>query len=338
MQGELLQVFRHNAKRLKSTFLGLFLCALTPVLVGCGMEVPAHMKPLPAETRALLAKKGMKDSAPILVRIFKQESELELWKVKDDGRYHLFKTYPICNWSGAVGPKLKQGDHQAPEGFYRVSKHLMNPNSKFHLSFNLGYPNAYDKAHNRTGKHLMVHGNCQSKGCYAMTDALMEEIYLLAREAFKGGQKTFAVHAFPFRMTKKNFKPYRNHKWAGFWRDLKEGYDYFELTRKEPKVDVCERRYLLNANFGDDSVKTDPHGLCPAYQKIEPDIYSAPPRLQTAQNRVQQSALPTKPGMAHSTSLLFAPATNPAYGLTRSVNSYRNRAIEQSFRLGGENQ
>ena len=152
----------------------------------------------------LLGKKGMDPQAPIFIRIFKEESELEIWKLKSDGRFYHFKTYPICNWSGEIGPKLKEGDRQAPEGFYSVSREQMNPNSKYHLAMNLGFPNAYDKAHGRTGEFLMIHGKCKSAGCYAMTDALMEEIYAIARNSFLGGNDTFEVHAFPFRMTEAN--------------------------------------------------------------------------------------------------------------------------------------
>ena len=94
-----------------------------------------------------------------------------------------------------------QGDRQAPEGFYTVTKAQMNPNSSLYLAFNLGYPNLYDRANRRTGDFLMVHGKCRSAGCYAMTDGLIEEIYALAREAFIGGQETIQVHALPFRMT-----------------------------------------------------------------------------------------------------------------------------------------
>ncbi|MBN8912900.1 MAG: murein L,D-transpeptidase, partial [Rhizobiales bacterium] len=157
------------------------------LLAGCSTApelLPPSEQPLTAETISLLGKKGMSTAAPIFVRIFKEESELEVWKMRDDGRFYHFKTYPICNWSGELGPKQAQGDKQAPEGFYTISQNQMNPNSKFYLAFNIGYPNAYDRALGRTGEALMVHGKCKSAGCYAMTDALAEEIYALARDAF----------------------------------------------------------------------------------------------------------------------------------------------------------
>ncbi len=248
----------------------------TGLIAGCGSpEIPPAQKPLSKDTLMLLGKRGMKTESPMFVRVFKQESELEVWKQRDDGRYYLFKTYPICNWSGDIGPKLRQGDKQAPEGFYTVTKGQMNPNSQFHLAFNLGYPNAFDKAHGRTGDALMVHGKCRSAGCYAMTDALIEEIYALARESFDGGQQSFQVHAFPFRMTDANLARQKGHQWYGFWQTLKEGYDHFELTRQLPNVAVCARKYHVNvqpvANVGG---RISPDGVCPTFTRprLEPFV------------------------------------------------------------------
>ncbi len=254
----------------------LALVMTATALSGClGEGAAPHLKPIPAAAQARLAKLGMTQESPILVRIFKQEAELEVWKQKDDGRFHLFKTYPICNYSGDLGPKLKEGDKQAPEGFYTVSPGRMNPNSNFHLSFNLGYPNAYDAAHGRTGAHLMVHGDCSSAGCYAMTDALIEEIYAVAREAFEGGQREFHVHAFPFRMTDANMARHRGNRWYGFWQTLKDGYDAFEQTRVQPSVTVCEKRYLVNAEFYGDVVKPDPAKVCPPHRRLDPQTILA---------------------------------------------------------------
>lgn len=240
--------------------------------LGGGGNVSPALKQIPAETQVLLAKKGMTAEAPIFIRIFKEESQLEIWKEKADGRFHHFKTYPICTWSGDLGPKLEEGDKQSPEGFYTVTAGQMNPNSQFHLAFNLGYPNDFDRANGRTGSALMVHGDCRSAGCFAMTDALIEEIYAIAREAFRGGQEKFHVHAYPFRMTKANMKRHRKSRWYRFWKTLKVGYDDFELSRIPPKVHVCSRQYLVNADFFGHVAEPDPASTCPAYRRkqIEP--------------------------------------------------------------------
>lgn len=259
--------------------------ALAVMLSGCGQELPPHLRPLSPEATALLTEKGMAQEAPIFVRVFKEESELEVWKAKDDGRFHHFKTYPICNWSGALGPKIRQGDKQAPEGFYHVSQRLMNPNSQYHLSFNLGYPNKFDRSHGRTGNYLMVHGDCRSAGCYAMTDALIEEIYALARESFKGGQEKFSVQALPFRMTPDNMRRHAKHQAYPFWKTLKTGYDHFEYTRQEPKVDVCEKRYVVNVAFLDTPARVDPKGACPIYEALPLEKAPDPPMIQEAQKQ-----------------------------------------------------
>ena len=243
---------------------GLLLSAA--VIAGCAkVDVPAHLKPLSNEMVVLLGRKKMTAAQPIFIRVFKESSELEVWKQRSDGRFYHLKTYPICAWSGRLGPKFKQGDKQAPEGFYTVNRHQMNPNSKFHLSFDLGYPNAFDRANRRTGDFLMVHGDCTSAGCYAMTDHWMEEIYALAREAFIGGQSKIHVHAFPFRMTEANLVRHASSKHAKFWQTLKDGYDYFELTRLPPPFVVCERRYVVNAIY--EGRKPHPSGRCPRFER-----------------------------------------------------------------------
>jgi len=181
---------------------------------------------------------------PVYIRIFKEASLLEVW-IRSGGQYELLKNYFICAYSGALGPKEKEGDKQAPEGFYKVRKEYLNPNSKFHLSFNLGYPNAYDKAHQRTGSFLMVHGNCVSIGCYAMTDEKIEEIYALVEKALKKGQKFVPVHIYPFKMTKENMADHSESKWYDFWTNLKEGYDYFETEKLPPRIEVKNGHYII---------------------------------------------------------------------------------------------
>jgi murein L,D-transpeptidase YafK len=253
--------------RFITAVIAVSVVGMATALAGCGQFSPPYMKPLSPQTRALLAEKGMTEDEPVLIRIFKAESELEVWKQKDDGRYYHFKTYPICAYSGGLGPKVKQGDRQAPEGFYLISRDQLNPRSKYHLSFNIGFPNAYDRSLGRTGSNLMVHGDCTSAGCYAMTDAVIEEIYILAREALAAGQVSFQVQAYPFRMTSANLAAHTKDDWYDFWRNLKEGYDYFETTRLPPTVAVCEKRYLVNAAFNG-NVRPNPAGACPAYRKL----------------------------------------------------------------------
>jgi murein L,D-transpeptidase YafK len=183
--------------------------------------------------------------SPIFIRIFKNSMEFEVW-IKSDNKFRLFKTYEICTYgSGTLGPKLRQGDGQAPEGFYFVTPGRLNPVSNFHLSFNLGYPNKYDRIHMRTGGDLMVHGNCVSIGCYAMTNAGIEEIYAIADAAFQREQSFFRVHIFPFRMNKANMEKYKESEWIDFWTNLKEGYDFFEKNKIPPNVEVVDKKYTF---------------------------------------------------------------------------------------------
>ncbi|MGE0062301.1 MAG: L,D-transpeptidase family protein [Xanthobacteraceae bacterium] len=242
--------------------------------------------PLSDKTLALLEEKQMDKDSPILVRLFKEESEAEVWKKNRSGEYALLKTYPICRWSGDLGPKVKEGDRQAPEGFYTVTPGQMNPNSNYYLAFNMGYPNAFDRSWGRTGSELMVHGDCSSRGCYAMTDEQMVEIYALARESFFGGQKAFQVQAYPFRMTARNLARHRNSPHLAFWKMLKVGSDHFEVTRQQPKVDVCERHYVFDATTPEGAARApsfSARGKCPAFQ-VEPTIASAVAEKQQRDN------------------------------------------------------
>lgn len=197
----------------------------------------------PKLVQAMQAK-GLDYGSPVFIRVFKQEAELEVW-VRSGEVYKHFRTYPIAAMSGQLGPKLREGDRQAPEGFYFVPPSRMNPNSRFHLSFNLGYPNAYDQGHRRTGSALMVHGGRASIGCFAMTDPKIEEIYTLVDAALRHGQPFFRVHLFPFRMSPQNMQKHRGSQWYPFWENLKQGYDYFESSGKVPNVRVGNNKYLF---------------------------------------------------------------------------------------------
>lgn len=276
------------------------------VLAGCnGGEGNSPMskasKTLSPQTLALIQQKDMTKSSPIVVRIFKEESELEVWKETNSGDYELLKTYPICRWSGELGPKVREGDRQAPEGFYTITPGQMNANSSYYLAFDLGFPNAYDRAWGRSGSNLMVHGDCSSRGCYAMTDEQVQEIFALGRESFYGGQRSFQVQAYPFRMTTDNLVRHRNNPHLAFWKMLKEGSDVFELTKAPPKVDYCGKRYVFNATPTDPSQKLQASAPCPDYTQPEGLEEALAARQKEVSTRIAsagalQPAAPVKTG------------------------------------------
>lgn len=191
-------------------------------------------------------RSGLKFGAPIFIRIFKESHELELW-VQRGGRFHLFKKYPIAYFSGGLGPKLHEGDLQAPEGYYEVFPSLMNPWSNFHLAFNIGYPNLYDQARHASGGMIMIHGKRLSSGCFAMTDPVIEEIYTIADRALNAGQPSFQVHIFPFRMTPANLQRHGQSPHIAFWRNMLRGYTLFELTHVPPQVYVEANQYAFSS-------------------------------------------------------------------------------------------
>ena len=260
-------------------------------LGGCfgedGYDIPGRaMKELSPQMLATLQQKNMPQDSPILIRIFKEESELEVWKQDTSGRYALLKIYPICRWSGDLGPKVKEGDRQAPEGFYPITPGLMNPNSNYYLAINTGFPNAYDRANNRHGAFLMIHGDCSSRGCYAMTDEQIGEIYSLARESFLGGQKSVPDPGLsvPHDAGELGAPPQQSE--LAFWQMIKEGNDHFEVSHLEPKVDVCERRYVFDAVSPDNPAKPlsfTPTGRCPKFE-VDPTIASAVAAKQQIDN------------------------------------------------------
>jgi murein L,D-transpeptidase YafK len=244
---------------------------LTPVrcLGQDGDQLPAKAtQELSPELLSLLQQKNIAKHSPILLRIFKEESELEVWKQDTTGHFQILKIYPICRWSGDLGPKLHEGDRQAPEGFYTITPELMNPNSNYYLAINTGFPNTFDKASDRDGTFLMIHGDCASSGCYAMTDEQIGEIYSLARDSLLGRQPSFQIQAYPFRLTPANLARHRTNPHMAFWKMLKIGNDHFEATHLEPKVEVCDRRYVFDVQQPPNSSKPlvfDPTGKCPAF-------------------------------------------------------------------------
>lgn len=196
--------------------------------------------------RAQIEMAGLEYGTPAFIRVIKNEAQLELWlKETKFPQYRLYKTYPICNYSGELGPKLAEGDKQAPEGFYTIKADQMNPWSRHHLSFNLGFPNEYDQAHERTGSALMIHGGCSSIGCYAVTDEHVEEIYLITEASIAKGHDV-PVHIFPFHMNAMTMHLHREAPWIVFWHNLKQGYDLFELTKVPPETRHQDFKYVFD--------------------------------------------------------------------------------------------
>ena len=214
--------------------------------------------PDPGRLAERLDDNGHKLGDRIFIRTFKAESELEVW-LRRGNRFQLFAKYPICFWSGRLGPKLREGDEQTPEGFYTVSRRQLHQSGRWPRSLNLGFPNRFDRGQGRTGSYILIHGGCSSIGCYSMTTDVMDEIFKLSETALRNGQERIHVHAFPFRMTEANMFRYRNHSAIGFWRDLKPAYDIFETTRTPPEIGICEKRYV--ARTGLTSQNGDPGSI-----------------------------------------------------------------------------
>jgi murein L,D-transpeptidase YafK len=208
-----------------------------------GTLTPASAPDL-SDVREWLADRGLTEGAPIMIRIFKAESELELW-VRKEATYVLQATFPICHWTGTLGPKLREGDKQSPEGFYTVGARQMRHLGRWRNAFNIGYPNLHDKRLDRTGSYILMHGGCSSTGCFAMTQPVQQVIHRLAAAALRRNQINFQVHVFPFRMTEANMATHAESPWMDFWRDLKAGYDAFEATRLPPRIGICGQRYVV---------------------------------------------------------------------------------------------
>ncbi len=183
--------------------------------------------------------------SPVYIQIFKEERTLELY-VKIGEQYQLMDSYKICNYSGGLGPKQRQGDFKSPEGFYTVQRSQLKPDSRFYKAINIGFPNAYDRSHGYEGKYLMIHGACVSVGCYAMTDNGIDEIFQFVTGALVFGQQGVQVSIYPFRMTDANMARHKNSYYADFWKQLKPGYDYFNTLHQPPVVSVVDGRYVVS--------------------------------------------------------------------------------------------
>ena len=213
-----------------------------------------------------MEKVGTTKEAPTLIRAYKKEAELEVWKMRPDGSYVHLKTYPMCRWSGQLGPKTKEGDRQVPEGFYTINPGQLNPNSSYYLSFNVGYPNAYDRALGHTGGTIMVHGVCSSMGCFSMTDQQIAEIYAVVRTSLNSGQNAVQMQSYPFHMTPENLARHRLDPNIAFWKQLKEGNDHFEVSKREPEVGVCGKHYVFDAKAANGQ-RLDPEAACPPLKR-----------------------------------------------------------------------
>lgn len=232
--------------------LGALLFMGAPALLAfAGADVPETERSKAAIARQhaslsdALSAQGFAIGQPVYLQITKAPARLTAFIAGDDGTYEAFRSWPICAYSGGLGPKRAEGDGMSPEGFYAVPASAMNPASNYHLSFNLGYPNTFDRANGRTGSYLMVHGACVSIGCYAMTDAGIEEIWTLMAAAFEGGQQEVPVHVFPFPMTAANLQAHAGHPDAAFWRSLAPAWALFETTGQVPETRVVGGRYTL---------------------------------------------------------------------------------------------
>lgn len=237
------------------------------------LQLPLPGTPDTEKLITRLANAGMQLGAPVLIRIFKAESELEVW-IKKGRAFELFATYPVCYWSGALGPKRHEGDRQTPEGFYTVTEDLLHHGQRWRRSLNVGYPNIFDRVNGRSGSVILVHGGCDSSGCFAMTNAVNAELYDLVSAALRITPHV-PMQIFPFRMTDANVAANSASPWAQFWRDLKDGYESFERTRLPPKVSVCQRRYQVRDAS---PFEREPEGV----ELCDQDRDSLPPHLDQA--------------------------------------------------------
>ena len=265
-------------------------------LAGCQDSSYSHrsLAPIPSQTVALMENIGSSKDAPMLIRAYKKEAELEVWKMRSDGRYAHLKTFPMCRWSGQLGPKKQQGDRQVPEGFYAIGPSQMNPNSSYYLSFNVGYPNQLDRALGRGGGDIMVHGACSSAGCFSMTDAQIAEIYSIARAALGGGQRAIQMQSFPFKMTAENLAKHRLDPNIDFWKNLKEGSDHFEVTKQEPQVAFCGRRYVFNAASANGR-GMEPNAACPPLTQDQEIVAAVTEKSANDEARIAEIAEKTRP-------------------------------------------
>jgi murein L,D-transpeptidase YafK len=278
-----------------------------------------------------LAEKGLKAGSAVLLRVFKSESEFEVWIRKDDG-YVLFATYPVCHWSGTLGPKLREGDKQTPEGFYTVTRAQMRHVGRWPRSLNLGFPNVFDKVQARNGSHILVHGGCSSVGCFAMTNSVIEEIYSLTEQAIAGGQTFVPVHVFPFRLTQANLDGQKDSPWHPFWSNLKDGHDFVERTKRAPKVSVCEGRYKFHDPAPEEGADPGPLALCGEARAALDTLEQLPPAALTQLSLQMNPPVPAPRSLpAHrSLHLNHANSSGPSGAQTQSQHPVTERGADRA--------
>lgn len=272
--------------------------------------------PLPntPDTSALpnrIAAMGLSPGASALIRVFKEESELEIWMHKD-GVYVHFATYPICYWSGTSGPKLREGDRQTPEGFYTITSDQLHGGGRWPRSLNIGFPNAYDRAHQRSGSYILVHGGCDSVGCFAMTNAVNAEIYDLVSASLRLDTLHVPVQVFPFRLSEENLAAHATDPWIDFWKNLKQGYDSFERTRLPPRISVCEGSYRIEDAVSGEGHRAGPITMCPTPSVASAEGIPAP-----------------QPGLVQLAAAVAPPPGSPS-GLAASNQNTRESKTEGS--------
>jgi murein L,D-transpeptidase YafK len=305
-------------------------------------RIASSGKPLPGTPELgnldeRLARRGFRDDSSMFIRIFKAESELEVWMSRGGGAgYALFASYPICNWSGTLGPKLREGDRQAPEGFYTVTLPQANPNGRrWPKALDIGYPNPFDTLHARSGSYILIHGGCASIGCFAMTNGVHKELHELAVRVLDAGQPYVPIHVFPFRMTDENLTRYATPSLMPFWRNLKEGYDLFEHSRRPPRVSVCGARYRFEETGALDGANPGPIEVCPETAALLESMREINTRVA-----VQSASLPVaaKPALAYFPSyggeLAHAALTRPVELTRRGENSLAQLAPQMISAAG----
>lgn len=276
-----------------------------------------------------LAASHVTRDASIMIRIFKAESELEVWMTTNTGAYTRFATYPVCFWSGTLGPKLKEGDRQAPEGFYTVTlPQAYREGTRWPVALDLGFPNTLDKLSARTGSAILIHGGCASIGCFAMTNPVNEELDKLVLRSLNAGQTYVQIHVFPFRMTSENFNRYDIPEWRDFWRNLKEGHDLFERTHRPPRISVCDNSYGFAAASRIESANPGPIAVCPRTEAMLRELDDLNSRVAE-----QTGPLPpeTKPAPPYAFLQLVRPA---ALNMTRIDSSSYQQPSGEAARVG----